>query len=153
MNNAGHPPGQSISQLFAAAARLSGNMWVRLLNDRLGIGWTAFTVLNHLQSQDGRTTREIAQASMVTPSTLTGVVDTLEKDGLIKRRRSDTDRRIIHLHLTDAGRQRIAVSADKLSSEFDTLFDNIDPYDEPAIRRFLLAAINRFTAELGAPGA
>ena len=153
MNNSGCPQEQSISQLFAGAARLSGSMWVRLLNDRLGIGWTAFTVLNQLAAQDGQTTKEIAQASMVTPSTLTGVVDTLEKDGLIERRRSDTDRRIIRLHLTDAGRQRVAVSADKLSAEFDGLFDHVDPADEPAIRRFLLAAIDRFTAELGAPGA
>ncbi|BEL05808.1 MarR family transcriptional regulator [Actinoplanes sichuanensis] len=155
MNNSDREPtaDQSVSQLFAAAARLSGSMWVRLLNERLGIGWTAYTVLTHLETRDGQTAKEIATASAVTPSTLTGVVDTLERDGLIERRRSDTDRRVIRLHLTDAGRQRVAVSADKLNAEFDALFDHVDPADEPAIRRFLLAAITRFAGELGIPGA
>ncbi|MGC4769673.1 MarR family winged helix-turn-helix transcriptional regulator [Micromonospora sp. DT44] len=144
---------QSVGQLFATAARLSGSMWVRLLNERLGIGWTAFNVLLHLGSEDGRTAKEIAQASMVTPSTLTGVVDTLERDGLIERRRSDTDRRVIRLHLTDAGRQRLSLSATKLSAEFDQLFDHVVPTDEAIIRRFLLTVVDRFSTELGLPGA
>jgi DNA-binding MarR family transcriptional regulator len=149
-----HPPldEQSIGQLFAQAARLSGSMWVRLLGERLGIGWTAFNVLSRLETLDGQTTKDIAQASMVAPSTLTGVVDTLEKDGLIERRRSETDRRVIRLHLTEAGRQRLSISAAKLSTEFDDLFDHVDTDDEPVIRRFLLAAIDRFTTALDLPG-
>ncbi|MGR6316974.1 MarR family transcriptional regulator [Micromonospora soli] len=143
---------QSVGQLFATAARLSGSMWVRLLNERLGIGWTAFNVLLQLGAADGQTAKEIAHASMVTPSTLTGVVDTLERDGLIERRRSDTDRRVIRLHLTEAGRQRLSLSATKLSAEFDQLFDHVEPADEAAIRRFLLGAVDRFSAELGLPG-
>jgi DNA-binding MarR family transcriptional regulator len=160
MNNPGQPvpegrpplDEQSVGQLFALAARLSGSMWIRLLNERLGIGWTAFNVLSHLEASDGQTTKEIAQASMVAPSTLTGVVDTLERDGLIERRRSETDRRVIRLHLTEAGRQRLSVSATKLSAEFDGLFDHVESADEPAIRRFLLAAVDRFATELGLPG-
>jgi DNA-binding MarR family transcriptional regulator len=160
MNNPGRPAAeerppldeQSVGQLFALAARLSGSMWVRLLGERLGIGWTAFTVLSQLDTADGQTTKDISQASMVAPSTLTGVVDTLEKDGLIERRRSDTDRRVIRLHLTESGRQRLSVSAAKLSTEFDDLFDHVDADDEPVIRRFLLTAIDRFSAELDLPG-
>jgi|tagenome__1003787_1003787.scaffolds.fasta_scaffold20931678_3 DNA-binding MarR family transcriptional regulator len=160
MNNPGRPATdertplaeQPVGQLFALAARLSGSMWVRLLGEHLGIGWTAFNVLSQLDAADGQTTKDIAQASMVAPSTLTGVVDTLEKDGLIERRRSDTDRRVIRLHLTGTGRQRLSGSAAKLATEFDELFDHVDADDEPVIRRFLLAAIDRFSTELDLPG-
>ncbi|MFD9004791.1 MarR family winged helix-turn-helix transcriptional regulator [Streptomyces sp. NPDC059582] len=139
----------SIGQLFALAARLSGSMWVRLLNERLGIGWTAFNILRQLGNADGQTSSEIANATMVAASTLTGVVDTLEKDGLIERRRSDTDRRVIRLHLTATGRERLSVSAAELSDQFDSLFDFVGPADEPVIRGFLLTAIDHFSAEHG----
>ncbi|MFG2956427.1 MarR family winged helix-turn-helix transcriptional regulator [Streptomyces sp. NPDC048291] len=138
-----------IGQLFALAARLSGSTWVRLLNERLGIGWTAFNVLRRLGEADGQTSKEIAAATMVAASTLTGVVDTLEKDGLIERRRSEVDRRVVRLHLTEAGRQRLSVSDAELSRVFEGFFDHVDPADEPVVRRFLRTAVERFSTELG----
>ncbi|MDH6113768.1 DNA-binding MarR family transcriptional regulator [Kitasatospora sp. MAP12-15] len=143
----------SLGQLFAHAARLSGSVWLRLLNDRLGIGWTAFNVLRQLDSEDGQTSKDIARVAMVAAPTLTGVVDTMEKDGLIERRRSETDRRVVRLFLTEAGRQRLAMSAGELSERFDVLFEPVDPADEPAIRQFLIAAVERFSIELGLPPA
>jgi MarR family 2-MHQ and catechol resistance regulon transcriptional repressor len=40
-------------------------------------------------------------------SNLTTVIDNLERDGLVKRERDEQDRRVIHVHLTEAGRNRI----------------------------------------------
>ncbi|WP_405577201.1 MarR family transcriptional regulator [Streptomyces sp. NBC_01190] len=140
------PDQASIGQLFALAARLSGGTWMRLVNDRLGIGWTALNVLRELGARDGRTSKEIARAAGVAAPTLTGVVDTMARDGLIERRRSDTDRRVVRLHLTDAGRERLAVSDAELSEEFDQLFNHVDPADAPAVRRFLRSVVDRLSA-------
>lgn len=139
----------SVGQLFAVAARLSGSTWMRLLNERLGVGWTGFHVLRQLGETDGQTSKEIATATMVAAPTLTGVVDTLEKDGLLERRRSDVDRRVVRLHLTAAGRRRLTVSDAELARYFEGFFDHVTPEDEPAIRRFLLTTVGRFSAELG----
>jgi DNA-binding MarR family transcriptional regulator len=51
------------------------------------------------------THREIARRCWVRPATLTGIVDALERDGLVARRRSGRDRRQVRLELTDEGRR------------------------------------------------
>jgi len=47
---------------------------------------------------------QIAKHIMVKSSTITGVVDRLEKKGLVSRIRNSPDRRVITIQLTEAGR-------------------------------------------------
>jgi len=46
---------------------------------------------------------ELAQAAGVSPRNVTGLVDTLERDGLVERVRNDSDRRSVLAHMTPAG--------------------------------------------------
>jgi len=46
----------------------------------------------------------LAEAAGVTRATMTGLIDTLEKDHLVAREPDPTDRRTIHVRLTEAGR-------------------------------------------------
>src|SRR6185312_1952701 len=48
-------------------------------------------------------TRRAADNAAISKATLTGVVKTLESRGLIARRVSDTDRRLVNLELTPSG--------------------------------------------------
>lgn len=48
--------------------------------------------------------REIAQFLNVAVNSVTSIVDNLEKKKLVRRVRSDEDRRIVRVELTDAGR-------------------------------------------------
>ena len=48
-------------------------------------------------------TRHAAENAAISKATLTGVVKTLEARGLITRRVSETDRRLVHLELTPEG--------------------------------------------------
>ncbi|HET7419416.1 MAG TPA: MarR family transcriptional regulator [Candidatus Dormibacteraeota bacterium] len=50
-----------------------------------------------------RALRDLAEALSVVPRTITGVVDVLERDGLIRRRPDANDRRSIHAVLTERG--------------------------------------------------
>ena len=50
-------------------------------------------------------TREVAELASISKATLTGVVKTLERDGLLQRRPVEGDRRLVFLDLTDAGRE------------------------------------------------
>ena len=52
---------------------------------------------------DGLETRRAADCAAISKATLTGVVKTLEARGLIARRVSDTDRRLVNLELTTSG--------------------------------------------------
>jgi DNA-binding MarR family transcriptional regulator len=46
---------------------------------------------------------ELAELLLVRVNTLTGIVDNLEKKDLARRERSDEDRRVVRVALTDAG--------------------------------------------------
>lgn len=49
------------------------------------------------------TMSELARRAMLPPSSLTRVVGGLQERGLVDRRRSDLDSRVVHASLTDAG--------------------------------------------------
>src|SRR6266849_5468070 len=56
----------------------------------------------------GRATHaDLARRCMITPATLTGVVNTLVKAGYVVRERDETDRRVVWLVLTESGRERV----------------------------------------------
>src|SRR5882762_5072328 len=48
---------------------------------------------------------ELCRKILRSGSNVTTVVDNLERDGLVRRERDETDRRIQVVHLTDAGRE------------------------------------------------
>jgi len=50
-----------------------------------------------------RTPAELAEAAGVTRATMTGLVDTLERDGLVKREPDPNDRRMMSVILTNKG--------------------------------------------------
>lgn len=54
-----------------------------------------------------RTPAELATVAGVTRATMTGLVDTLERDGLVKREPDPTDRRMMSVNLTQKGHQLI----------------------------------------------
>lgn len=78
---------------------------------RHGLSTGRFTVLVRLfstsEAEDGRglTPAELAENSCVSRATMTGLLDTLEKDGLISREDHPEDRRMYTVHLTPKARQ------------------------------------------------
>jgi DNA-binding MarR family transcriptional regulator len=61
-----------------------------------------FDVLNHAGNGEGKTQQELANALMVTKGNICQVLDGMEADGLLYRRRSG---RTNHIYLTDEGRE------------------------------------------------
>ena len=78
----------------------------KALDARLaGIGSTASqqVVLGTLARNDGLSLSEIGKRVFLDKPAITGLADRLEQDGLVKRRRSSQDRRVIKLYLTKKG--------------------------------------------------
>lgn len=72
---------------------------------RYGMSCGRFTVLALLNRKPSRmlTPSQIAEACGVTRATITGLLDNLEQEKLIKRERSGADRRTMQVRLTDEG--------------------------------------------------
>lgn len=64
-------------------------------------------VLRILGQSEGISQQELAARLEMHASRLVGVVDTLEKRGLVARESSATDRRVYALHLTEKGRRAL----------------------------------------------
>lgn len=72
--------------------------------------------------RDGVTMSELSRMLLVSNGNATAVVDRLEKDGLAKRTPLVTDRRTVHVALTDAGLQQFEILAQGHETEVNTLF-------------------------------
>lgn len=66
-----------------------------------------FAVLEALYHIGSMTQGEVSSKVLKSTSNLTTVIDNLERDGLVRRERDEKDRRVIHVHLTEAGMGKI----------------------------------------------
>ena len=69
--------------------------------------FSQFAVLEALYHLGPLTQSDISVKVLKSGSNMTTVIDNLERDGLVRRERDATDRRVIHVHLTKAGLSKI----------------------------------------------
>jgi DNA-binding MarR family transcriptional regulator len=82
----------------------------------LGATLQMWRVLAALRERDGRRMGDLSETTSIEVSTLTRLVDTMEKKGLVSRRRDAGDARVVALHVTPVGRrltQRITPIAER----------------------------------------
>ena len=99
-------------EALAAVRMAAGAMHRRMekFAERADLTEGRLQLLIVLKQSDGTalTLGEVAQRLHVTPRNVTGLVDQLERSGLVKRSPDPGDRRAILASLTDAGRDLIA---------------------------------------------
>lgn len=62
-------------------------------------------VLMSLWQEDGLNVTELSKKAGLEPSTMTGLLDRMERDELVERTTDPNDRRALRIHLTKVGRQ------------------------------------------------
>ena len=87
--------------LYAAARAVQQRY--RPLLDELGITYPQYLVLLVLWEEDGLSVKRIGARLMLDSGTLTPLLKRLEAAGLLERRRSAADGRVVTAHLTGAG--------------------------------------------------
>ncbi|MDR0809308.1 MAG: MarR family transcriptional regulator [Gemmobacter sp.] len=87
--------------------------------------------------REGVTMGELSRMLLVSNGNATAVVDRLEKDGLAKRTQSATDRRTIHVALTDEGLRQFEGLAGGHEAEVDRIFANLTETDLDALTDIL----------------
>jgi len=73
-----------------------------------GLTWAGFRLLFTLWISGPLEPRELARLAAVTRASISSVLNTLERDGLVERRRESSDRRVVTVVLTTAGRRAVA---------------------------------------------
>jgi MarR family transcriptional regulator, organic hydroperoxide resistance regulator len=90
-----------------------------------------------LREGDSLALRDLVGATGQRPSTLTGVVDRLERRGFVARRPHPTDRRAFHVAPTPDGRAAIA----RVAAAFDDLGAKL-PHDTARLLAAVAAALD-----------
>ena len=86
-------------------------------------------VLLCLWAEDGRKTVDLARCARLEPSSLTGLLDRMERDGLVFRAPDPRDRRAHRICLTAAG-QAVKSPAERVTTQvLDQVFDGIGTAD------------------------
>jgi len=85
--------------------------------------------------------REIAEYLMLAVSTMTGVVDSLVEKKLVSRERSDNDRRIVCVALTDSGKEAYCINLENHVKLSRGLLEALDD-DEQETLLILLGKIS-----------
>lgn len=103
-------------------------------------------VLMELLNDSDATPSSVAKAVHLSQATVTTILDRLDKAGLILRTRSDTDRRMIRLSLTDEGRHKVQSAPEPLQAGFIERFEALEPWE----RHQLIASIQRIATMMDA---
>lgn len=140
---------------FGVTFSLLARRWRRLIEAHLattGLTDATWLPLVHLDATGGGLTqKELAALVGVDGSSLVRVLDILERDGLIERRRDAADGRARLIHLTESGETRVAEIQTALkTAETAMLVDLSDADLGVMLENF--RAIDRRMAERESPG-
>jgi DNA-binding MarR family transcriptional regulator len=100
-------PQSSLAETFELIDRTAKNL-KRIQRQTVrvtGLTPPQFSILHLLWEKDARPFKEFADALLCTRATITGIIDTLERKGLVTRKTNPADRRSILATLTYAGRE------------------------------------------------
>jgi DNA-binding MarR family transcriptional regulator len=113
----------AVSNIYRAASAVRNRMEKEVLTPA-GLTWGGFTILFVLWVWGDRETDELAEDCGVAKGTLSGMLTTLERSGLVSRSRHPVDGRKVIVHLNPAGEDRI-----------EDLFPSFNAYEARFIER------------------
>lgn len=142
--------------LVVAHSIILGKMEVDL-RSTCGLTLGQYDVLLRLHEAPGNALRmgDLAKQVLVTTSGVTRVADRLTEAGLVERIRSDTDRRVVTISLTPAGKKTLRAASDVHRQGIAEYFaDLIEPEELPILDRFFgrLAGHHTQSEDSGEPG-
>ena len=94
-------------------------------------------VLSMLLDVEAAKPSELAQQSGVTKGTITGLVDGLEADGLVRRVASKADKRSTLVSLTAAGRKRVSAMLPDHLQRLSAMMAELTKWERKALIRLL----------------
>ena len=101
------PDDRLIYLLFTAQQKLRTYLKKMMTKENVRVTTAQAGILFLLKQKDGRTMSELSQILSIDNSTITGLVDRLEKTGLVRRNASPHDRRASHVFINPQGIEEV----------------------------------------------
>ncbi len=117
----------------------------RLLHTRIGphgVNLGMWYYLRALWSEDGLTQSELSRRIGTMEPTTLGAIQSMERSGLVRRVRSEDDRRKVHIHLTKKGRDLERMLMPLAVEVVDTSVAGLSPAEVKLLLKFLRSIRN-----------
>jgi MarR family transcriptional regulator, organic hydroperoxide resistance regulator len=124
---------ESLTRFGAAQRRLRG----RDARIQGGVSFAHYPLLLALSRVGELSAGQLAAETSLTPATVTQMVDTLSAAGLVERSRSDRDRRVVTIRLTDEGLRRYRRKDEELLEKWRRALADFDPAELEAATRVM----------------
>jgi MarR family transcriptional regulator, organic hydroperoxide resistance regulator len=135
----------AISNVFRSSTALRRHLESTVLaQDRLS--WTAFTALWVLWIWGEMEARDFAAAVGISRPTATGVVTTLHRRRLVRRRKASADGRVVLLSLTPSGRRKIEQLFPRFNAEEARVASTLSDDDQDRLATMLRLLLRRVDA-------
>ena len=128
--------------------RLSRDVYRRATEDVIGIRLKQFIALDYLREQGGTTQQQLGETLHLDKNNCVILLNDLEDDGFVARRRDPTDRRRHLVAMTPKGEKALERAEEKLETLEEDVVGDLTP-DE----RETLAGLLRKALGWGGPGA
>lgn len=107
-------------------------------------------ILAYLEEHGPSPMRALKDALKTTATNITGLVDALEGEGLVKRQDDPSDRRVTRIALTSKGRRERAGAWDAYEADVARVFERLSPAERASLATGLtrlLEALEEATSE------
>lgn len=112
-----------------------------------GLTGPQLLIIKKLQASGGMTVSELAREINVSQSTVTSILDRLEKYGYVLRSRSETDRRRVIVNISGRGEAVLSENPSLLHESFLSRFEKLSDWEQTA----LLSSLQRVASMMDAP--
>jgi DNA-binding MarR family transcriptional regulator len=134
-------------ELMGAERRLRGRDRNRRGDE--GLSHHQVRALFSLAAEDGEMTAGcLAKHADLSPASMTAMLDQLEREGYVIRRRSEEDRRQVHVRLTERGREKMAEKRSAWIDKWQAALGDL-PDEELASGAHAMRSIATFLDTLG----
>ncbi|UQA63813.1 MarR family transcriptional regulator [Polyangium aurulentum] len=104
---------------------------------QFGLTGPQLTVIKLLEELGDLSLSSLSERIRAQNSTVTGIIDRMEREGLVRRERSTTDRRVVYIRLSDKG-QKLAKNIQVEPMEiFRSALTSLTPADLAELLRIL----------------
>jgi len=116
------------------------------LNKESGLTGPQLMVMSKIDELDAPLAKEIAKEVTLSAATVTTILDRLENRSLVIRTRSETDKRKVHLSLSDAGLALLSASPKPLQEHFIKRYQGLEEWEQSQ----LLSSVERIASMMDA---
>jgi len=140
------PDDRLIYLIFTAQQKLRTHLGNVMVRENVRVTPAQAGILFLLAEKDGRTMSELSRILSIDNSTLTGLVDRLEKAGLARRDASPNDRRASHVYISPEGVQEMKKARSIVGRVNREITDGFTPEELASFKKILRSFFHKFNS-------